>query len=196
MGEPKASLRLPDGDTFIARIARELMAGGAAPVLVVVSAHTSLAQAEAACPPSTPVRCIINPEAERGQLSSLQCGLAAVADAPAVVLTLVDVPLVTGAVVHALIEAWAASGAPLVRPTRAGRHGHPIVIAQPLIGELLAADRSSTTRDIVRHHAANAVELEVEEDGPFLDVDTPEEYRRLISALTAGRRPLMPTADR
>jgi molybdenum cofactor cytidylyltransferase len=188
MGEAKAALQLPDGDTFVGRISRELTAGGAAPVILVVSGREQPGPT-AAVPggAATAVRYIINPEPDRGQTSSLQCGLASVPDAPAVLVTLVDVPLVTAALVRALIDAWASSGASLVRPTQGGRHGHPILIAQPVIRELLAADPSAPARSIIRRHAAHGIELEVADHGPFLDVDTPEEYRQLITSLTVDR---------
>jgi molybdenum cofactor cytidylyltransferase len=185
MGEPKSRLQLPGGDTFLGRVTRELTAGGAAPVIVVVSGCEEPGPPSAAPGGAVTVQYVINAEPDRGQTSSLQCGLASVRDAPAVLVTLVDVPLVTAAVVRALIHASASSGAALVRPTRGGRHGHPIVIAQPVIGELLAADPSVPARSIIRCHAADGVELQVADDGPFLDVDTPEEYRRLIASLRA-----------
>ena len=50
-----------------------------------------------------------------------------------------------------------------------------MLVSQPLIGELLAAEPSSTARAIVRSYASEGVELDVQEDGPFFDVDTPEE---------------------
>jgi molybdenum cofactor cytidylyltransferase len=187
MGEPKATLTLPGGDTFMARITKELVAGGAAPVIVVVSGSEEPRPSSVTIAGAATVQYVVNPEPDRGQTSSLQCGLASVRDAKAVLVTLVDVPLVTAAVVRALIRAWKCSGASVVRPTQAGRHGHPILIAQPLIRELLAADPSASARFIVRRHAASGVDLEVAEDGPFLDVDTPEEYRRLISSLTVDR---------
>ena len=187
MGEPKAALPLPKGDTFIGRITRELAGGGAAPVIVVVSPRDQTGAAQATSGEATTIEYVINPDPDRGQTSSLQCGLACVPDAPAVLVTLVDVPLVTAAVVGALIDAWASSGAPVVRPTRGGRHGHPILIAQPLIGELLAADPSAPARSVISRHASDGLELQVADDGPFLDVDTPEEYRRLIASLTVDR---------
>ena len=187
MGEPKATLTLPGGDTFIARIIKELVAGGAAPVIAVVSGREEPPPPPVTIPEAAMVQYVINPEPDRGQTSSLQCGLASVRGSKAVLVTLVDVPLVTAGVVRALIRAWKCSGASLVRPTQAGRHGHPILIAQPVIRELLAADPSVPARSIIRRHAASGVELEVAEDGPFLDVDTPEEYRRLITSLTVDR---------
>ena len=84
-------------------------------------------------------------------------------------------------------ELATVTGASLVRPTQGGRHGHPILIAQPVIRELLAADPSAPARSIIRRHAAHGIELEVADHGPFLDVDTPEEYRQLITSLTVDR---------
>jgi molybdenum cofactor cytidylyltransferase len=187
MGKPKSGLLLPSGDTFGEHIVKSLVAGGAAPVVVVVSGRHGRGHVPPAIPGGL-VQHVINSDPDRGQFSSLQCGLAAVPEALAIVIALVDVPLVTAAMVRALIEAWASSGAPLVRPTRDGRHGHPILIAQPLIADLLAADPASTAQDIVRRHAPAGVELEMQEDGPFLDVDTPDEYRRLISSLIVDRQ--------
>jgi len=184
MGESKAALRLPGGQTFLQRIATELMAGGAGSVIAVVAAHDAATCSSPAAASLERVRYAVNPDPDRGQLSSLQCGLALTLDATAVLVTLVDVPLVSRALVRALIEAWGRSGAPLVRPTRAGQHGHPMLVSQPLIGELLAAEPASTARAIVRSYASEGVELDVQEDGPFFDVDTPEEYRRLIESLT------------
>jgi CTP:molybdopterin cytidylyltransferase MocA len=185
MGQPKATLRLPGGETFIGHITKELTAGGAAPVIIVVAGRDEPGPTSISSVAAATVQYVINPEPGRGQTSSLQCGLLSVRDAPAVLVTLVDVPLVSAALVRALINAWASSGAALVRPTREGQHGHPIVIAQAVMGELLAADPSAPARAIIRRHAANGEELEVADDGPFLDVDTPEEYQRLMISLTA-----------
>jgi CTP:molybdopterin cytidylyltransferase MocA len=187
MGQPKATLTLPNGDTFIGRITKELTTGGAAPVIVVVSGREEPGSGPVTSARAATVQYVINPQPDLGQMSSLQRGLASVPHAPAVLVTLVDVPLVTAALVRALIDAWASSGAFVVRPTRAGRHGHPIVIAQPVIRELLAADPSDSARSVIRRHAAGGVEFEVAEAGPFLDIDTPEEYYRLITSLTVDR---------
>src|SRR4051794_40841033 len=105
MGGPKAALRLPNGDTFITRITRGLTAGGAMPVRAVVAANPPPHVTAGPTLPET-VQYVVNPEPDRGQLSSLQCGLAAVRKAPAILVTLVDVPLAGRTVVRALIDAW------------------------------------------------------------------------------------------
>ena len=183
MGEPKAALRLPGGHSFLGNIARALVGGGASPIVVVVSPDDRAAGAALPSELETAVRWVINPDPSRGQLSSLQRGLQHLVDAPAVVVTLVDVPLIDAGLVGALVDAWIGSGAPLVRPARAGRHGHPMVVAPPLTADLLAADPGASARDLVRAYAARGIELQMEDDGPFLDVDTPDEYQRLVGRL-------------
>ena len=72
-----------------------------------------------------------NPDYEEGQLSSLLVGLAAVErqdNVEAVMVTLVDLPLISPSTVRAVLDAYRAKpDAPLVRPRRGNRYGHPVI---------------------------------------------------------------------
>src|SRR5262245_19805176 len=105
MGRPKAALPLPGGDTFLSRIVRTFHAAGVDDVVVVLG-HEAAAIAEACAQEPAQARYVVNPEYEQGQFSSLLKGLNAV-DRPGVtgvLLTLVDVPLVTADTVRAVLE--------------------------------------------------------------------------------------------
>ena len=185
MGRPKALLPVDAHDTFLSRIVGTLGSAGAAPVVVVIAPQTAGALALPG-----DARIIVNPAPERGQLSSLQCGLAGIPRAAAAVLfTPVDVPLVTVHTVGALLSAWRARGADVVRPERSGQHGHPVLVTRAVADDLLAAGPSLTARDVLRRYASSTVDVAVLDEGAFLDIDTPDDYRRAIACHDVRRGP-------
>ena len=128
-GRPKALLPTGRGDeTFLGRIASTLVAGGVDDVVVVAGYHDQAIRRFVEGLP-TPVRLLTNLNPGDGQLSSLLVALRAV-DRPqlrAVIVTLVDLPLVSASTVRAVLDGYRRTGAPLVRPERDGRHGHPVL---------------------------------------------------------------------
>lgn len=177
MGRPKALLPAgAAGPTFAHAVCASLAAGGAGPIVLVTRA--SLAGALAQSLPGVTV--VLNPDPDRGQLSSLLAGLAAL-DAPdAVLMTLVDVPLVRPETVRAIVQAWHATQAPLVRPIHTGRHGHPVVFGAALLEALRSADPADGAKPIVRRFVPVSVDVAVDDAGVLEDVDTPEAYARLL----------------
>ncbi len=195
MGRAKATLPLDNGDTFLTRIVRTFRDAGVDDVIVVVG-HDADAIARSFSESGLPARFVVNAGYDRGQLSSLVAGLAVI-DRPgvaAVLVTLVDVPLVSAATVRAVIEHYRASRAPVVRPTSGARHGHPLLIDRSLFDALRGADPDEGAKPIVRAHASAAGDFEIPDEGAFTDIDTEEDYRRWVIDRSgdgeAGRRPL------
>jgi len=179
MGRAKASLPL-GGDTFLSRIVRTFLAAGVDDVVIVVGHEADIVVA--AVPGDLPVRFVENREYDRGQLSSLVAGLAVV-DRPGVeaaLMTLVDVPLVSDATVRAVIDRYRETHARIVRPTSGDRHGHPLLIDRSLFGELRAVDPAGGAKPIVRAYASSAGSVEVTDEGAFTDIDTIEDYDRVV----------------
>jgi molybdenum cofactor cytidylyltransferase len=187
MGRAKATLPAGDSHTFLTRIVRTLLDAGVDDVIVVVG-HDADLIASSFSGSGLPARFVVNHDYDRGQLSSLIAGLNVV-DRPgvaAVLLTLVDVPLVSESTVRAVIDAYRRTRAPIVRPTSGARHGHPLLIDRSLFDALRAADPSTGAKPIVRAHASGAGDIAVEDEGAFLDVDTEEEYRETIASRFGG----------
>lgn len=185
MGRPKALLPAPPaGRPFLARIAGELAAGGAGPI-VVVAADTLEAAFRAALASSLSgidVRFVRNPDPSRGPLSSLWTGMdaAVTRETPALLMTPVDVPMVTAAVVARVIDTWRLTGAPVVRPALGDRHGHPVLFDRAVFDELRRAPLARGAKHVVRAHAAEVIDVAVEDEGCLIDVDTPAEYDALM----------------
>jgi molybdenum cofactor cytidylyltransferase len=181
MGRPKALLPLTDTDTFLSRIVRTFLEAGVDDVVVVLG-HQADAVAVSLLKTGVASRLVINDAYETGQFSSVLRGLNAI-DRPgvsAMLLTLVDVPLISASTVRAVIERYAQTHAPIVRPVRGNEHGHPVLIDRSLFSMLRAADPSGGAKPIVRAHVSEAGDVAVEDAGAFLDIDTPEEYRQAI----------------
>ena len=181
MGRPKAILPLANGDTFLSRIVGTFLNAGIDDVVVVVG-HEADAVVSAFSRSGLAARFVFNPDFALGQFSSILAGLRVI-DRPGVagmLLTLVDVPLVTAATVCAVLEQYRRTHAPIVRPTSGSRHGHPVLIDRSVFDALRGADPSAGATAVVRAYASTAGDLAVEDEGAFTDVDTPAEYERLL----------------
>ena len=168
MGRDKATLTIgPDGPTFIEAIMATLDAAGVGQVRVVVApGKIGRHRGE-----------IVNPDPERGMLSSIQCGLTSLEPAIAAALIWpVDHPFVAAASVRGIIDAFRAKRAPIVVPTYDGRRGHPVLFSRSTFDELLTADPAEGARAVVHAHG-DRIELPVDDAGVLADIDTPEDLR-------------------
>ena len=181
MGRAKATLPAGDGHTFLTRIVQTLLDAGVDDVIVVVG-YEAEAIAQNFSESGLPARFVVNREYDRGQLSSMLAGVNAI-DRPgvtAVLVTLVDVPLVSAATVRAVIDSYRITHAPIVRPTSGERHGHPLLIDRSVFAALRAADPATGAKPIVRAHASPSGDIPIDDEGAFTDIDTMDEYQRIV----------------
>jgi len=185
MGRPKPLLPLGHGETFVTRIVRSFMEAGVDDVVVVLG-HQADAVAARLVESGAPARFVVNEGYETGQLSSVLRGLNAI-DRPgvrAMLLTLVDVPLVSPLTIRAVIDRYKTTNAPIVRPVRGDEHGHPVLIDRSLFPLLRSADPTEGAKPIVRRHVSVAGDVPVDDDGAFLDIDTPQVYERVLHEMS------------
>jgi molybdenum cofactor cytidylyltransferase len=103
---------------------------------------------------------------ETGQAASLRTGLAALAGAGKVIVTLGDHPLVTPAVIARFVEE-----PPLTRAVYDGRPGHPVVLGAAQISELMTLHGDHGARDLLRGGPV----IEVAHLCSGRDVDNPDD---------------------
>jgi CTP:molybdopterin cytidylyltransferase MocA len=58
-----------------------------------------------------------------------------------------------------------------------------VIFGRALFAELQGADPALGAKPIVRAHQAEMIEVAVDDAGAFTDIDTPEEYERIIGPL-------------
>jgi molybdenum cofactor cytidylyltransferase len=178
MGSPKALLDYR-GETFLDRLIG-VLARHCSPVIVVLGHRAE--EIRAGLSRAGQAAFVVNESYVDGQLSSLQCGLAAVpASADGVLFLPVDHPAVSEATVAALAGAFERRrGSLLVAPRFQGRRGHPVCCSRELIPEFLALGKDSQARVVVHRHASETCYIDVDDRGILLDVDDPEAYRSLV----------------
>ena len=182
MGRPKALLPTAVlGETFVDRLVSTLRQAHLDDVIVVTSREAD-GVAEAVRGLTPPPRLVENPDSSRGQLSSLWCALTVV-DRPgvrAMLVMLVDAPLVPVETVRVVLEAYRATGAAIVRPVKGLRHGHPVIFDRSMWDELRRADPDVGAKAVLQAHRTDIVDVPVHHEGAFHDIDTPEEYERVF----------------
>lgn len=175
MGRSKPLLGL-DGETLIARGVRVLRAGGCSGVVAVVCAEDDAAARLAR---EAGARVVVNDDPQSEQVDSLRLGLRELPhDAAAAAVLPVDVPFVQPATIARLLAAFRSGTAFIVRPTYRGEPGHPTVFSRALFDELTTRDLPHGARTVVEAHAADTLDIEVEDPGITQDVDTPEDLTR------------------
>lgn len=174
MGFPKALLRYRE-ETFLDTLIG-LFSARCSQVIVVLGAHGDRIR-EGTRRSAT---FVTNPDYQRGQTTSMQCGLRAVPpDTDGVLFTLVDHPAVQPATVDVLLEGRGMPS-PLIRvPRYQGQRGHPVWFHREMLAEFLELPEGGAASQIVRSHAAETEFLDVDDGGILADIDDAAAYVRL-----------------
>jgi len=131
---------------------------------------------------------VLNPRPERGQLSSLQCGLRALpSGCEAAFFLPVDSPGVRAETVRALISAWRSQTEKpdFVIPREGGRRGHPVLLRPALAAQILALPEGATARDVIHAHSDSTLYVELDDSWIHRDIDTPADYAALVAEVEA-----------
>jgi molybdenum cofactor cytidylyltransferase len=178
MGRPKALLRYREG-TFLEHLIEVTRDPRVAVTRVVLGAGADAIRTAAKLDPSIVA---LNPDWEKGQLSSIRAGLRSLAeiDIDGIVLCPVDHPLVSARLVRELVARFYESKKAIVLPTFDGRRGHPAIFSKALFGELLAAPEDKGARAVVWAHSGEVLEVPTEEEGILLNVNDPDMLERAI----------------
>lgn len=93
-----------------------------------------------------------------------------------VLFTPVDVPLFTAKTVKTILD----SGAPLAVPMCEGRQGHPILISNELLPEILEDSGEMGLKGAMDRCSVPLMRIDVEDFGTIHDADTPEDFSALV----------------
>jgi molybdenum cofactor cytidylyltransferase len=183
MGRPK--LLLPYGSRTFVRHAAEIAAASVCrPILIVLGAYVSQLQSEIN---NLPVRSVINERWADGMGSSIQAGVGILQTCDraesieALVLMLCDQPYVTAAVINDLVMAYHLNGKGIIASEYDGTLGVPALFGREYFAELATLRGAVGAKHIIAAHASDVVPVPFPRE--MIDIDTPEDYRKLQSAM-------------
>ena len=135
-----------------------------------------------------PVRLRNNADFAQGQTSSVCAGLAALTQATdAVMVCLGDMVLLTSADYRELIARFALlTDHSILVPQYRGQRGNPVVIAQWRLPQIVLGQRNLGCRKLIAEHPEDVFVHESAHDRVVADLDTPEDYARLLRRLQAA----------
>ncbi|SDK97395.1 molybdenum cofactor cytidylyltransferase [Franzmannia pantelleriensis] len=134
-------------------------------------------------PATTPI--IRAPRAERGLGASIGDAVAALNGdreldgVVAAAVLLGDMPVISPATLRQL--QGQADAATILRPSHAGRPGHPVLFGREVWPELAALDGDQGAREVIRRHRHRYREIAVSDAGVCRDIDSPDELQGWIA---------------
>lgn len=123
-----------------------------------------------------------NPEYASSEMyDSLMLGLSALQNPyDAVFLTPGDVPLVSPSTIWRMEN----SSARCVRPICDGHGGHPVLVSAEVASRLLSCDGSWGLRGALSVLGEVPLDIEVDDRGCVMDVDTPDDFQEISAVLS------------
>lgn len=161
------------GRPLLRRVVEAALASAARPVIVVTGSEAEAVEAALDGLAITTVR---NPHYRQGLSSSLKAGIAAVpVDADGAVVLLGDMPGVTAEVIDKLIAAFdPAEQRAICVATHGHKRGNPVLWSRRFFTEIRGLEGDVGARGLIAANPELVSEVEIADDSPLLDIDTPE----------------------
>ena len=124
-----------------------------------------------------PVEICINPQPEKGMLSSVLCGFKAIPEeANAALVYLGDQPNIPPVITNKILEAYNEDLHGIVIPVYNHRRGHPLLVDLKYRRDIYKLDLEQGLRSLMHLFPDDVQEVEVDEPGILVDIDTREDY--------------------
>jgi molybdenum cofactor cytidylyltransferase len=171
----KQKLLLPYGDsTIIETVIQNVLQSKVDSTLVVLGADQSRIERVIR---HFPVETCYNMDHESGMLSSIMCGFRALPeDTGTVLVFLGDQPGISPGITNRVICAYNESLHGIVVPVYEYRRGHPLLVDYKYKSEIVRLDLEKGLRHLMHIFPQDVLEIEINEPGILMDIDTMEDY--------------------
>lgn len=181
MGQLKALLPW-QGTSLLKHQVDSLRSGGVDRVVVVLGHRSDELKSELAG--TEGVVWQLNPDYLQGKTTSIKAGLNALGTEQPTALLILNVDQPRNAdVIRFLLEEHLSQGSLITIPAHNGKGGHPIILSPSLLDELREIDEESLgIKAVVQRHLESTRRLEMDTPEVLWDLNTPEEYQRVLKA--------------
>ncbi|MEA3341942.1 MAG: HAD-IIA family hydrolase [Chloroflexota bacterium] len=182
------------GKPLLTHVTDVTLSAGLDPVIVVLGCRAEDVRASLG---ERPVRCVMNWRWEEGMSASVQVGLMALLpETEAAIFLQCDQPLVTPDLLRALAGRFEETGRAIIHPTHAGQRGTPVLFARRLFPDLARVSGDEGGRSVIARYPDEVATVEVSDPDTLSDIDTPQDYERLLAARNSVRPQRSPFAIR
>lgn len=178
MGRPK--LLLPWGKTTILeKVVDNYLKARIHELVVVVGANQESIKEILI---TKPVVIVENAQYQEGMGTSIGKGVQAATDqAEGYLIGLGDQPFITSDIIDALITVFLEERPGIALCSYKGEKGHPVIFARKFRQELCELKGDTGGRTIITQHREELACVEIENEAILVDIDTPDDYRKLPS---------------
>lgn len=175
MGSVNKLVQKIAGEPMLRQVARQLLASRCERVVVVLGHDACTVRQTLA---GLDVEFLQNPDFREGIAASVRAAAGAVQGDEALIICLGDMPYVSTATIDAVIDAYRATPhdeeVAAFQPQFDGRAGNPVLWAPRAVGLLKELKGDEGARSIFKRLGDAVRPVPVQDDGIFLDIDTPD----------------------
>lgn len=162
--------------TVVRRIISTLQQAGVDPVVLITGNQAEMLEKHVS---RMGIICLRNEAYASSQMfDSAKIGLSYLqSQCDRILFTPVDIPLFTSRTVRCLLE----TNAPVAAPECEGHEGHPLMMNTQVVAKILTYQGKEGLKGAIESSGFTKQLIKVKDEGVLFDMDTPEEYARLLS---------------
>lgn len=126
------------------------------------------------------VNVVLNQNALKGQSESIRLGIVNSPEAEGYAFFTGDQPLMDNDTIKFLMKHFYEGEKLIIVPVFNGKRGTPVIFPGKFKGELLALEGDTGGREVIRRHTDAVKFVEIKGETQLFDIDTEEDYRKLL----------------
>jgi len=131
-----------------------------------------------------PLRLVYNADYHKGHITSVYCAMQALREpCDGIMVCLSDLPLLTAGDINRLVQAYMRCPTPVLMPTWQGQRGNPVILSVEHRHAGLVGAGNPGRRRFIDNDPQRVSTLAMDNDHVVFDIDTPEDYARLLQRL-------------